>query len=175
MGTCYSAPSSSDKEAPIETSRNREYSFHENLVLQRFGRERFDKMYENLDEIGRGGLCTVYKIQKRHVDGRFGPARRFLKRNSLRRDKARIPEDSDSEKEEAVSDTSNKTTPPQTTTTEYKNNTYFALKVINLAMVQEDKIGSLKNEVEILKTLDHKNIIKGRGKKTRQSTKLQKD
>ena len=37
---------------------------------------------------------------------------------------------------------------------------YFALKVINLAMVKEDQIDQLKNEVEILKTLDHKNIIK---------------
>jgi serine/threonine protein kinase len=37
---------------------------------------------------------------------------------------------------------------------------YFALKVINLVMVQEDKIAQLKNEVEILKTLDHPNIIK---------------
>jgi Protein kinase domain len=42
------------------------------------------------------------------------------------------------------------------------NNTkpmYFALKVINLVMVKEDKIAQLKNEVEILKTLDHPNII----------------
>ncbi|ACI65117.1 predicted protein, partial [Phaeodactylum tricornutum CCAP 1055/1] len=39
-------------------------------------------------------------------------------------------------------------------------NMHFALKVINLAMVKEDKIDQLKNEIEILKTLDHKNIIK---------------
>jgi len=39
-------------------------------------------------------------------------------------------------------------------------NFYFALKEINLAMVKEDKIDQLKNEVEILKALDHKNIIK---------------
>mmetsp|Transcript_12390 Transcript_12390/g.27305 ORF Transcript_12390/g.27305 Transcript_12390/m.27305 type:complete len:820 (-) Transcript_12390:147-2606(-) len=37
---------------------------------------------------------------------------------------------------------------------------YFALKVINLALVKEDQIDQLQNEVEILKTLDHKNIIK---------------
>lgn len=40
------------------------------------------------------------------------------------------------------------------------SNLYFALKEINLAMVKEDKIDQLKNEVEILKALDHKNIIK---------------
>jgi serine/threonine protein kinase len=37
---------------------------------------------------------------------------------------------------------------------------YFALKKIDLAVVPADKIDQLKNEVEILKTLDHKNIIK---------------
>lgn len=37
---------------------------------------------------------------------------------------------------------------------------YFALKEIDLAQVPRDKVEQLKNEVEILKALDHKNIIK---------------
>jgi serine/threonine protein kinase len=40
----------------------------------------------------------------------------------------------------------------------------FALKVIDLSLVPGDKVEQLKNEVEILKRLDHKNIIRGRRK-----------
>lgn len=39
---------------------------------------------------------------------------------------------------------------------EYYGNLYYALKVINLAMVKEEKVETLKNEVEILKKYVHK-------------------
>jgi serine/threonine protein kinase len=111
--------------------------------------------------------CTIYKIRRR--DGTIGgSARRLgkgsnfsrLKPEGFGRRKEEIPERKVPEKE-----------------------ALFALKVINLSLVQvsnyftnhllktifssssvwpsqEDKIEQLQNEVEILKTLDHKNIIK---------------
>lgn len=158
MGACSSSISKEEQVViNAESSRNRTYSFHENLVLQRYGRDRFEKIYEVVEEIGHGGLCTIYKIEKRQVEI-LGPARKFLKKRSSRTNRrgGRGEGDddaSDSTDRDQASDNDNK---------HENKNIFFALKVINLAMVQEDKIDSLKNEVEILKTLDHKNIIKGK-------------
>ena len=116
----------------MDTSRHQN-SLHENLVRERTGRNRFDKIYEVLEEIGHGGLCTIKKIRKReesiggsaHKVTRGSPLRRLRQEGFTR---GRIQSKPHSNKE-----------------------VLFALKVINLALVQEDKIDQLKNEVEILK------------------------
>jgi len=56
----------------------------------------------------------------------------------------------------------NKGGPPPSPRTARDTPLYFALKVINLKLVTggPEKVDQLKNEVEILKTLDHRSIIK---------------
>ena len=114
-------------------------SLHEGLV--RVNRHNsLDDVYEILESIGQGGLCSIYKLRKREdrIGGSSRPqhvrsatARRILLARKNHRDELDC------------------STP-----------LYFALKVINLALVEHDKLDQLKNEIEILKGLDHKNIIK---------------
>ena len=127
-----------------ERKRQLERSFYENLVRERtgHGRRRFDQLYEILEEIGSGTLCTIYKIKKRQQS--VGVAVRRL-----------TPGNSWKQLHQAFMQTGK---PDQQSTREGM----FALKVIHLALVPDDKIQQLKNEVEILKMLDHKNIIRGR-------------
>lgn len=80
MGAC----NSSSTEVFTDDSRHRAYSFHENLVRQRTGRDRFDKIYEVLEEIGHSGLCTIFRIRKRE-ESIGGSSRRLVKGNSLAR------------------------------------------------------------------------------------------
>lgn len=100
-------------------SRHRAYSFHENLVRERTGRHRFDKIYEVLEEIGHGGLCTIFKIVQR-PESIGGSARKLVKSSSLGRLK---PEGFVRRKEELARRSQDK-------------GILFALKVINLSLVQ---------------------------------------
>lgn len=122
-----------------------EYSFHENLVRDRTGdgRQRFDELYEVLEEIGHGGISTIYKIRKRQQPV-GGSVRSLTRGNSWKRLQSEGFKRRDKSRQQSTRDS------------------LFALKVINLSLVQGDKIEQLKNEVEILKMLDHKNIIRGR-------------
>lgn len=132
MGACGSSTRSKQQSGQMDTSRHQN-SLHENLVRERTGRNRFDKIYEVLEEIGHGGLCTIKKIRKRE-ESIGGSAHKVTKGSSFRRlrqegfRRGRVQSKTQNNKE-----------------------VLFALKVINLALVQEDKIDQLKNEVEILK------------------------
>ena len=127
MGACTSKKSIPEIiEDEIEHSRHRAYSFHENLVRERTGRHRFELIYEVLDEIGHGGLCTIYKIRKRE-ESIGGSARMVtvVKRNSFGR---LLPEGFKREvesKEKKI---------------HANKEVLFALKVINLALVQVRKL-----------------------------------
>jgi serine/threonine protein kinase len=127
-----------------------EYSFHENLVRDRtgHGRHRFNELYEVLEDIGHGGISTIYKIRKRQQPV-GGSARSLTRGNSWRRWQP-----------EAFKRPDKSLQPRQQMT----RDSLFALKVIDLSLVPGDKVEQLKNEVEILKRLDHKNIIRGRRK-----------
>lgn len=125
---------------------NRVSSFHENLVRARTGRHRFESIYEVLDQIGHGGLCTIFKIRKRE-ESIGGSAHHIVNANRFR---GRLRSDSftrDNSKRDNINKYADK-------------EVLFALKVINLALVQDDKVEQLRNEVEILKALDHQYIIK---------------
>jgi len=116
-------------------------------------RHHLEDIYTVVDEIGRGGLCRICRIRKKveKVGGSSRPEN--TRRKFLRQKKPAV----------------NLVHPVAIEPIE------FALKEINLTLVNEDKIDSLKNEVEyvygrwsttsncgtrILKTLDHMNIIK---------------
>ena len=158
MGAC----NSTNVTEEVDLSNHAGYSFHENLVRQRHGRDRFNEIYEVLEQIGHGGLCTIYRIRKREESiGGFA--------NMVARSKGRggavnkVLHPRKSFKRRGGSKVQTQTKNPNNNNNNSNSNNkeiHFALKVINLALVQEDKIDQLKNEVEILKTLDHKNIIK---------------
>lgn len=120
-------------------------SFHENLVYERDRRLNWRSIYDVVDNIGRGGfgLCTVYKIKKK--EGSIGGSshrrnmRRYTSWASLTISNTKMNESYHSWQNQEI---------------------FFALKLIDLSLVEPNQIDQLKNEVEILKTLDHTNIIK---------------
>ena len=120
MGSCSS---SSSKNAHGDDSRHRAYSFHENLVRERTGRNRFDKIYEVVEEIGHGGLCTIFKIRKRG-ESIGGSARKLDKGTPWHRLK---PEGFVRKKD-------------GTDLRGQDKEVLFALKVINLSLVQVSKL-----------------------------------
>jgi serine/threonine protein kinase len=139
-------------------------SFHEALVREHDLRHDFDDIFEICDCIGQGGLCSIYKIRKK--DDQIGGSSRpehVRRRMHIRKYSAPLPR-ALSNKGFPLAMSLNERFLSQDPSSESNaagpTNMHFALKVINLAMVKEDKIDQLKNEIEILKTLDHKNIIK---------------
>jgi hypothetical protein len=116
-------------------------SFHEALMRVRDHKHDFNDIYEMMDEIGQGGICKIYKIKKK--DEMMGGSSReenvrkhkfslLSRMNSLNKSPARPR--------------------PKTITRGYSGDApegahmYFALKVINLALVKEDSIDQLQNE-----------------------------
>jgi serine/threonine protein kinase len=144
---CISSKAALSTTTEHHNPRKGDYSFHENLLRDRTGdgRQRFDQLYEILEEIGQGGLSIIYKIRKRHHPV-GGSARSLTRGKSWKR----LQPERFNRADKALR--------PQ----QHTRDILFALKVIDLSMVQGDKIEQLKNEVEILKMLDHKNIIRGR-------------
>lgn len=142
MGACGSSNKATSEV--LDSSRARTYSLHENLVRERTGRLQFNRIYDVLEEIGHGGLCTIKRIRKKD-ESIGGSAHKVIKGNSFRR---LAPEGFQRGRNKRESKTQSNV------------EVLFALKVINLVLVKGDKIDQLKNEVEILKSLDHKNIIK---------------
>ena len=243
------------RPTPQTGGKNAGRSFHEALVRERDKKVDFDDIYQVMNEIGNGGLCKIYRVQKYEdkIGGSSRPEgvrrKKFHRVSNVRRSiglgglvgtksvqtltptgsafprpvsaptlisPSQPSEGSSAESsnhnippsrsgggipENAASDSSGaprpddvpdenfseltevpprpeqlnqraSTEPGSLTATpsssvsfilpsvEKGPNMFFALKVINLALVEKDKIDQLKNEVEILKTLDHKNIIK---------------
>jgi len=134
---------------------NRGRSFHEALVRERDRKHSFTDIYEVMgDRIGMGGLCEIYKIQKK--DDKIGGSSRpeHVRRSSFSKLILRNSPGAKTARKHYLEAAQLERKPSS------GHPMFFALKVINLALVREDKIDQLKNEVEILKTLDHKNIIK---------------
>lgn len=143
-----------------ETSKSK-YSFQQGLVREREGRRRegFQDIYEVLHEIGQGGLCKIYKIEKKG-EKIGGSSRPFNVQNKgiFGAFPAMTPPSSSPKRPKPIVCPITGDFVPMSVSGQQPM--YFALKVFNLVMLNEDKIASLRNEVEILKTLDHKNIIK---------------
>lgn len=170
-----------------KSSLHRPGSFHEKLIRQRDREHDFDDIYEVCNEIGHGGLCKIFKVRK--YDDKIGGSSRpegvrtrqsrlktrLSKLNgsmnskstrdlmsALRQQSEGVRVDFDEGMEiprpSRLSAEKRSVTAPESLPS--RSGMFFALKVINLALVKEDQIDQLKNEVEILKTLDHKNIIK---------------
>ena len=169
------------KSSSLSSSgRSRTLSIHEGLVRERDKKSDITEYYEIIDEIGQGGLCKVFKIRKKeHKIGGSSreenvriPKRRFFGGSPARSHSKRassgsicLRSKSDEYPGPASSPTLTQLEENFPTSVSYTSlrsvgDMYFALKEINLAMVQEDKIDQLRNEVEILKALDHKNIVK---------------
>jgi serine/threonine protein kinase len=157
----------------IVSSLSRTTSIQHNLVREREGRKKqtFADIYEVQHEIGQGGLCKIYKIvkKKEKVGGSSRPENVYKSRG-IQQIFSNFPPPSPRSRPKPIFSpvTGDYIPPPLNTTTtavmesstSMQQPMYFALKVFNLVLLKEDKIESLRNEVEILKTLDHKNIIK---------------
>jgi hypothetical protein len=105
------------------------------LVRERDHKHSFDEIYETICEIGQGGLCNVFKIQKKggQIGGSSRPehVRRGFLHRSLTKSSSTGSFVGDLQRQGSIG-----------------SPLYFALKVINLKLVKEDKIDQLKNEVE---------------------------
>lgn len=170
------------KKSSSLSSSGRSRSIHEGLVRERDKKSELTEYYEIIDEIGQGGLCKVFKIRKKQekIGGSSReeniriPKRRFfgnivppspVRRHSKRFSSGNIRLRAKSEDGSASAPSLTHLEEDFPTSVSYSSlrsisDMYFALKEINLAMVREDKIDQLRNEVEILKALDHKNIVK---------------
>lgn len=125
-----------------ERNREREglprtQSVHDNLVRERGKKVMIEDVYEVVEKIGQGALCLIYKLQKKK-EKIGGSSRPELQRKKFF-DVGRFLSDTEVVKMKKAEST-------------HSTSLYFALKVINLKMVKEDKIDQLKNEVECVQT-----------------------
>jgi hypothetical protein len=140
MGSVKSKPSDGPSPSPSESSLDESngshqvrQSFHEALMRVRDHKHDFNDIYEMREEIGQGGICKIYKIKKK--DEKLGGSSR---EENVRKTKSLIRRMSPLR--------------PKTIKRGYSGDApqgahmYFALKVINLALVKEDSIDQLQNE-----------------------------
>lgn len=139
------------------TNSSKPRSLHEGLVRERDQKHCFDDIYEVMDDIGRGGLCRVYKIKKKtdKVGGSSRPEHVRRRSSLFRTSHRRLRSESSSSRLSGLGGGGD-----DYYSSHESPSLLFALKTINLKLVPKDKIDQLKNEVECLKLLDHKNIIK---------------
>lgn len=164
MGSGTSRPKRSKSATSLEKS-SAPQNLHEGLLRERNKRQDVDDIYEVLQVIGHGSLCEVYKI-KRRGDRIGGSLRKRSKQKSLQRllfvtspNQSQQPY---SESSRATRLARTKSTPNLFSQAVNDNDHVYALKVVNLKNVVGgwEAIDQLKNEIELLKTLDHPYIIK---------------
>ena len=130
--------------SPSRMSNKASKPFHENLVWEHDPDQRFSDHYTILEELGTGGMCKIWKIQRKS------------KPLTSARGRGRAPP-ADFEEDDLDEDNINET---NAFTSGIHKHTLFAMKEINLSMVEPNDLIPLKNEVKILQSLDHENIIK---------------
>ena len=152
------------------TDSSKSRSLQQALVREREGKRRqeFEDIYEVKHEIGQGGLCKIYKIEKKgeKIGGSSRPEN--VRKTGIDLIFSTFPNAPPHHSLTATPRTKRKQGVFSPVTGDFVSSQaagqfqpmYFALKVFNLVLLKEDKIESLRNEVEILKTLDHPNIIK---------------
>lgn len=163
MGTDSSKPQQSETDQSV-------HSFHEALVRER--KQDFDDIFEVCECIGQGGLCSIYRIRKRkeQIGGSSRP--QHVRRKSWLHHASPIitgqrKTDKGTKEHPAVkvhqqiklASNASVGSLESLDSNPSSKQMNFALKVINLAMVKEDKIDQLQNEIELLKKFDHPNII----------------
>jgi serine/threonine protein kinase len=134
-----------EDEEPVRKSFHggMDQSLHGNLIRHRT-KEEFDQIYQRVEELGTPGVCKVFKIRKVVHGGSASSTYVLRQQKGL---KANMnPEVRKARRREL--------------STLQDLEVYLALKEINLTMLREDQIAPLKNEVELLKLLDHPNIIR---------------
>lgn len=138
-------------------------SIHRAFVRERDKTANLEDFYEIVEEIGRGGLCAVFKIRKKQ--SKIGGTSRSDNvkavprwASPLRRKSTPVMAASNSRTALNKLGEGNFARAHSDGSTQHE--LYFAMKEINLALVAPEKVEQLKYEVEILKALDHKNIIK---------------
>lgn len=159
----------------VTSSNSRSKTLQQALVREREGKrqQQFEDIYETLHEIGQGGICKIYKIQKKEekIGGSSRPSnvvnKSVVAGFTISIPSSRPPPLSKRPKPVISSITGDILQPGSGLATPM----YFALKVFNLSLIEQKKIDSLRNEVDILKTLDHKNIIKAYEAFTTRKTK----
>jgi hypothetical protein len=143
MGSATSKPSGSPSPPPpvessFDESNGPRRSFHEALMRVRDHKHDFNDIYEMMEEIGQGGICKIYKIKKK--DEMMGGSSR---EENVRKSKSLI---------QRISPRIRSKTFKRVYSRGYSGEApegahmYFALKVINLALVKEDSIDQLQNE-----------------------------
>jgi calcium-dependent protein kinase len=143
--------------------RGRELSIQENLVrIQDDYRRVYDK-YEVLDEIGVGSMGSIYKVRIKHDKlggSAFHPRVPSLAKRRifhlLKRKNSLLPEAKVSEENEF-------TVVENGANDEDKSRYVYALKTIRLDRPDESFetfLEEMANEVAILRTMDHPNIVK---------------
>ena len=118
-------------------------TIHSNLVREQH--VDFDELYEIVELIGEGSISNISKI-KRKESAEGGSSRPdFVHRKDI-----------------VTKGSSNREEPTRELTNDHKSHPteYFALKEIDLSFVKQEYIDELHNELEMLKSFDHPNIIK---------------
>jgi hypothetical protein len=112
-------------------------SFHEALMRVRDHKHDFNDIYEMMEEIGQGGICKIYKIKKKdEMMGGSSREENVRKSKSLLQRMNRSPW---TQRSKTIQRGYSGDAPEGA-------HMYFALKVINLALVKEDSIDQLQNE-----------------------------
>jgi calcium-dependent protein kinase len=127
-------------ESRPNLEENKAPSFHLNM-LRESHKDVFDK-YKTIQMLGQGSMGAVSKVKLRHVGGSAytkstkGPLRLGVFKTSKT---VGAPSDGSGDVEQ-----------------------YFALKSIQLDRVSPAFLEELENEIDILRTIDHPNIVKAR-------------
>jgi calcium-dependent protein kinase len=158
------------QQQPLLMTSERSTVIHEGLVRVRDRCDRVQDYYEILDCIGRGSFSKIYKIRK--IDSKIGGSSRP---DNVKKQAVGEPHSSNPN---PCPDTTTTTTaitipnfselnhpipkwkPTNTKSTATTKDLFFVLKEMDLTMISSKQIDQLVNEVHILKTVDHQNIIK---------------
>lgn len=111
-----------------------ELSFRANLVQER--KRDYNDVYDVVSLIGEGSISNIYKIRKKESEssrkhGRSNRTNRMLPGTKIKLKRKKT-----------------------------HRGEVYALKEIDLAFVKEGCVEELRNEIDLLKHLDHPNIIK---------------
>ena len=140
-------------------------SIHRSFLRERNSKANVEEYYEIISQIGRGGLCKVFRIKKKasKIGGTSRTDNVVTKLWTPQRRRKLVVERTVSSLSGGALEGGSFAGGHASTTTEQQQQhceLHFALKEINLALVAPEKVEQLKYEVEILKAFDHKNIIK---------------
>ena len=114
------------------------YSIRGQLVTKK-SNKNVSKCYEKLDKIGDGSISTIYRVARKGRKGATNGNGNNENSSSLIKKLLMICPSYDNEETPKIC---------------------YAMKQIDLKRVPQFFIEELKNEIEILKTLDHPNIIR---------------